>query len=1256
MQVRIPFVGDNLSGEELWEEAYKNEKETLSGVYPLVVRRMWHTGIHLSNKNDEDNGEEPDYSKNFIKPIVDGEIIAYKLAKDYDTLPLESSEIRNSNYRNIGALIDKLENAQKYYSRLYDEIASIAPPDERDVVGNVVAKIIDTKTNIEGLTEALSRVLTPFSTSFVLTRHKLKLNNEKEITYFILYSNLAPISDYTLEREACRAFFRKWVLKNTEKLDTQLVINNVAKLNLYDQAGCTDRPSGCIDKNGQVTLYQGAYSGDDLNVYKDADGKYVNNTGNLITNVDFAGAFKLQSSADIPLYYDKERKYLKCTVNASASVFIEGERGQLNSESLLNKLFRKNERMEEQEQSAIITFNISGYENERTYSSYLLSAGQGLIIVPSDNMDDWIKQVDDKWFYIGTNKLNIYDNTNGTDTTKFTQKTFQNDYVYLHKNDIFEKDGDGQTSGSNTILKIKRVGCSYEGRCHQEYGYLGEKETKARDILEAVYYANINLPAIYNENTAPEGVTVEQGFPLYAGEDSNNVERIVFLSGITDNVEVLNTGNQAKKIYKIAVENKTSGEKIEGFAELKGGDVIERTTEQGYYKDDDNYEVCICDPPIPTADIDYLGMQGFIYYNNGVHIELFMPSLEGFKTSSRSIDHADIQNEIYCFKGGSSGISMREGGEISDKEPPDAGGGTPVIIVYNNAGGNQQRRNVTSGYNMCRYGELLEKTLSVNTNGRSTYWFFVGNNRYNLKFEVVPNSLKYIRLESYQDVQLDGGGWLIPGEKYLADNLQNDPDSPFEIKINVLKEKLGGRPVWYAFSKDLDDCKETDIETIKSSNYRIQSYNHLPEQRYSKNFREWGTLRIETNPFPAGRTRIRYSDTVRTGTGDDGIVRIKYNNNYYFFRSNAAVRINLSSNIAYRDYSITQYHVLGLPFFNKLEDEIKDLKYDVEGLHGFFANEIEKGLASMTAFNDPENFASAVYRREGLYKALNTVIVQCPSYWEYKDDIRPGYYGFSFSNNSQREKYKEYIGKQLWMTDEVKEAMGVSGKTRFFYFHPINFLKYVCSELRIEFNPYERKIIRNLGGYPDIEVKSNPGFAPILEKRSSSGFLGPDGTMYAYITRGMVKKPDGPEDHAGVDFGTNQQHSPIKSFIYGTVWAVTWQGNIIENNEAGGPAYGYVLIVKNDRENILYLLGHLSEILVRVGDRVIPGQVVANTGSTGNSSGPHLHLEVRLCSLKKEDVILPSGNEKEPNSQNDNGLNWSNPMPIVDPFDHDKTY
>jgi murein DD-endopeptidase MepM/ murein hydrolase activator NlpD len=47
---------------------------------------------------------------------------------------------------------------------------------------------------------------------------------------------------------------------------------------------------------------------------------------------------------------------------------------------------------------------------------------------------------------------------------------------------------------------------------------------------------------------------------------------------------------------------------------------------------------------------------------------------------------------------------------------------------------------------------------------------------------------------------------------------------------------------------------------------------------------------------------------------------------------------------------------------------------------------------------------------------------------------------------------------------------------------------------------------------------------------------------------------------------------------------------------------------------------HLAVVLVNVGDRVDADQVIAQSGSTGRSTGPHLHYEVRLNGLAVDPI------------------------------------
>lgn len=86
--------------------------------------------------------------------------------------------------------------------------------------------------------------------------------------------------------------------------------------------------------------------------------------------------------------------------------------------------------------------------------------------------------------------------------------------------------------------------------------------------------------------------------------------------------------------------------------------------------------------------------------------------------------------------------------------------------------------------------------------------------------------------------------------------------------------------------------------------------------------------------------------------------------------------------------------------------------------------------------------------------------------------------------------------------------------------------------------------------------------------------------------------------HPGIDFRGNIG-DPARASGAGTV-------------VSAGPASGYGNMVEIDHGNgITTRYGHLSEILVRVGQHVETGQEIGKVGNTGRSTGPHLHYEVR---------------------------------------------
>jgi murein DD-endopeptidase MepM/ murein hydrolase activator NlpD len=87
--------------------------------------------------------------------------------------------------------------------------------------------------------------------------------------------------------------------------------------------------------------------------------------------------------------------------------------------------------------------------------------------------------------------------------------------------------------------------------------------------------------------------------------------------------------------------------------------------------------------------------------------------------------------------------------------------------------------------------------------------------------------------------------------------------------------------------------------------------------------------------------------------------------------------------------------------------------------------------------------------------------------------------------------------------------------------------------------------------------------------------------------------------HAGIDFGASHG-SPIRSADAGRVIFAGWYGG-----------YGQSIIIDHG-DNLTTLYAHASDIYVSEGQTVQRGQAIAAIGSTGLSTGPHLHFEVRV--------------------------------------------
>ena len=109
-------------------------------------------------------------------------------------------------------------------------------------------------------------------------------------------------------------------------------------------------------------------------------------------------------------------------------------------------------------------------------------------------------------------------------------------------------------------------------------------------------------------------------------------------------------------------------------------------------------------------------------------------------------------------------------------------------------------------------------------------------------------------------------------------------------------------------------------------------------------------------------------------------------------------------------------------------------------------------------------------------------------------------------------------------------------------------------------------------------------------------------TGWVRPAEGTVSSEYGPRwgtRHEGIDIAAGSG-SAIRAASAGVVKRASWYGG-----------YGNAVIIDHGG-GVQTLYGHNSSLSVQPGDRVRAGQVIAKVGSTGDSTGPHLHFEVQV--------------------------------------------
>ncbi len=112
---------------------------------------------------------------------------------------------------------------------------------------------------------------------------------------------------------------------------------------------------------------------------------------------------------------------------------------------------------------------------------------------------------------------------------------------------------------------------------------------------------------------------------------------------------------------------------------------------------------------------------------------------------------------------------------------------------------------------------------------------------------------------------------------------------------------------------------------------------------------------------------------------------------------------------------------------------------------------------------------------------------------------------------------------------------------------------------------------------------------------------------FIYPTRGTLTSRFGPRwgrMHNGIDLAA-PVGTKIRAADGGVVISAGWEG-----------ALGYCVRI-NHGQNKTSVYGHCSKLFVKKGDKVYKDQHIANVGSTGRSTGSHLHFEIHINGVPK---------------------------------------
>lgn len=145
--------------------------------------------------------------------------------------------------------------------------------------------------------------------------------------------------------------------------------------------------------------------------------------------------------------------------------------------------------------------------------------------------------------------------------------------------------------------------------------------------------------------------------------------------------------------------------------------------------------------------------------------------------------------------------------------------------------------------------------------------------------------------------------------------------------------------------------------------------------------------------------------------------------------------------------------------------------------------------------------------------------------------------------------------------------------------------------------------VEDLQNTSDVKEETTKGLSQseqdIINVKNTTTFIKPiEGIISSKYGQRDTATGRVPKNHTGTDIAAN----------LGTKIKSATDGEVVLASEEGD--YGKHLKIQIGEVSIIY--AHCNNLYVKQGDKVTQGQEIAEVGSTGNSTGPHLHFEIRI--------------------------------------------